>query len=298
MSPQRKSNTTDTGERDTWERLANGLGWFSIGLGLSELIAPGPMANFIGVRNSGSNRSVLRAYGMREIAAGIGILMEERPAGWLWARVAGDLLDFGSLASSVASSGSSARRLARSMGAVAGVTALDFYCASQMDRLPQNRLEQDRQSKRASNAAVITIDGLPDDLYQRLREFMRSRGQGGESRIFTSGAEISEDPDRHTLRWRARPVAGIAISGNVRFEPAPANRGTIVFAELESPGGPSIRMVARIAGKLFGIAGSELLQNELRKFKQLVETGEIATSNISAETTQQESPRPSELAHV
>ena len=290
MSPQRKSNGNDP-----WERLANGLGWFSIGLGLSELIAPGPMANFIGVRNSGSNRSVLRAYGAREIAAGIAILVQERPSGWLWARVAGDLLDFGSLASSVASSGSSAGRLARSMGAVAGVAALDFYCASHMDRLPQSRMNQDQQSQRASNAAVITIEGSPDDLYRRLHEFMRSRADSGESRIFTSGAEISEDPGSHTLRWRARPISGITVAGNVRFEPAPANRGTIVFAELESP---SNGMVARVAGKLLGIAGSELLQNELRKFKQLVETGEIATSDMAPEPGQQESRQPREFAHA
>jgi hypothetical protein len=120
MSPQPGSDTNDN-----WERLAKGLGWFSIGLGLSELIAPGAMADFVGVRNSSGNRSVLRAYGMREIAAGIGILMQERPVGWMWARVAGDLLDFGSLAASVGSRASNGGRLAGSMGADAGVTSLD-----------------------------------------------------------------------------------------------------------------------------------------------------------------------------
>jgi hypothetical protein len=290
MSPQRTSNTNDN-----WERLANGLGWFSIGLGLSELFAPGAMANFIGVRNSGSNRSVLRAYGMREIAAGIGILTQQRPAGWLWARVAGDMLDIGSLAAAVNSSGSSGGRLARSMGAVAGVTALDFYCASQMDRLPQNRVEQDQQSKRASNAAVITIDSSPEELQRRLRDFIRSRGEGGESRIFTSGVQVSEDAGTQRLRWSARPMAGVAVAGNVRFESAPANRGTIVYAELESP---SSGMVARIAGKLFGIAGSELLQNELRKFKQLVETGEIAVSAATSESGIHEAQPPREVAHA
>jgi uncharacterized membrane protein len=294
MSPQRKSNTNDN-----WERLANGLGWFSIGLGLSELIAPGPTAKFIGVRNSSSNRSVLRAYGMREIAAGIGILMQERPVGWLWARVAGDLLDFGSLAASIGSSGSSGGRLARSIGAVAGVTALDFYCASQLDRLPQSRAEQDQQSSRASNVAVITIDRPADELYRQLREFMRTRGEGGESRIFTSGVEITEDPTAQKLRWRGRPMRGVAIAGNVRFEPAPANRGTIVRAEVEPPStGPAGRMVASVAGRLMGLAGGELLQNELRKFKQLAETGEIAASDATVEMGMHEAQPPRELAHA
>lgn len=295
MNPERTSRRERTSRNDNWERLANGLGWFSIGLGLSELISPGSMADFIGVRNSGGNRSVLRAYGAREIAAGIGILLQERPAGWLWARVAGDLLDLGSLASSIGSSGSSAGRLARSIGAVAGVAALDFYCASQLDRLPASRIEQDRQSIRASNAAVITIDRSSADLYRQLGDFMRARAEGGESHIFTSGIEITEDAASQRLRWRARPLRGVAIAGNVRFEPAPANRGAVVRAELESP---SSGVVARVAGKLLGLAGGELLQNELRKFKQLVETGEIATSDATVETAPHEAQPPRELAHA
>ncbi|HWD97532.1 MAG TPA: hypothetical protein VG345_00785 [Bryobacteraceae bacterium] len=292
MSTQLQSHANN--KNDAWERLANGLGWFSIGLGLSELIAAGPMANFIGVRNSSSNRSVLRAYGVREIGAGIGILAQQRPAGWLWARVAGDMLDIGSLASAVTSGGSKGGRLARSIAAVAGVTALDFYCASQMDRLPQSR-GQDEQSRRASHAALITIDRPAADLYRQMREFMRTRGQGGESRVFTSSVEIAEDPGNQRLGWRARPAAGITVSGTVRFEPAPANRGTIVKAELDSP---LTGAAGRVAGKLVRLAGGELLQNELRKFKQLVETGEIATSEATAETGIHEAQPPRELAHA
>jgi uncharacterized membrane protein len=209
--------------------------------------------------------------------------------------VGGDLLDLGSLASSLGSRGSSGGRLAGSIGAVAGVTALDFYCASQLDRLPRSRAEQDQQSIRASNSAVITIDRPADELYRRLRDFMRTRGEGGESRIFTTGVEITEDPAGQRLRWRARAMKGVAIAGAIRFEPAQANRGTVVRAELESP---STGMVARVAGKLLGIAGGELLQNELRKFKQLVETGEIAISDATAEAGVHEAQPPQELAHA
>src|SRR5579883_2330486 len=49
------------------ERLANGLGWFSIGLGLAEVIAPGALAQLIGVPETDNSRKVLRAYGLREI---------------------------------------------------------------------------------------------------------------------------------------------------------------------------------------------------------------------------------------
>ena len=83
------------------ERLANALGWFSIGLGLAEVATPGKVAELIGVRNQDRTRAVLRAYGLREIAAGIGILTRPQPAGWVWGRVAGDLLDLSSLGSAL-----------------------------------------------------------------------------------------------------------------------------------------------------------------------------------------------------
>src|SRR5690349_17261487 len=81
----------------TEQRLANGLGWFSIGLGLAELAAPRQVARLIGARDEDNTRTVLRAYGVRELAAGFGILSQTSPTGWLWGRVAGDMLDLASL---------------------------------------------------------------------------------------------------------------------------------------------------------------------------------------------------------
>src|SRR5438270_8226586 len=62
--------------------MARGLGWFSIGLGLAELLAPRTMSDLTGVRNT----RLLQCYGLREIATGLGILDSNQPAGWLWAR--------------------------------------------------------------------------------------------------------------------------------------------------------------------------------------------------------------------
>src|SRR5579884_2626028 len=73
--------------------LARFLGYFSIGLGLAELLAPRTMSRLTGVRQQG----LLQVYGVREIACGIGILASSRPTEWLWARVAGDALDLGAL---------------------------------------------------------------------------------------------------------------------------------------------------------------------------------------------------------
>src|SRR5919107_1952363 len=78
------------------EQLARGLGWFSIGLGLAELLAPRGVAKVAGMR--GGNTALIRLFGLREIASGVAIFTQgRRPAGALWSRVVGDALDLACL---------------------------------------------------------------------------------------------------------------------------------------------------------------------------------------------------------
>src|SRR4051812_33403337 len=97
--------------RDPDQRLARSLGWFSIGLGATEILAPGVVARISGAPDNTRARAVIRTYGGREIAQGIAILSSmPRPAGWMWGRVAGDVLDIGSVAVGMLSSGGSVPR--------------------------------------------------------------------------------------------------------------------------------------------------------------------------------------------
>ncbi len=110
------------------ETIARGLGWFSIGLGLLEVAAPRRLCETLGLeRQSG----LLQAHGVREILAGLGILAAERPATWLWARVAGDALDLATLAPGLRESNRQRSIAAAAAAAVAGITLLDIYCAVQ-----------------------------------------------------------------------------------------------------------------------------------------------------------------------
>ncbi len=63
--------------------LARFLGWFSIGLGLTELLCHRPLSRMIGVDN---HPTLMPLLGMREIASGIGILAEGRPTEAVWSR--------------------------------------------------------------------------------------------------------------------------------------------------------------------------------------------------------------------
>lgn len=107
--------------------LTTFLGVFSIGLGLWEVLSPRSVAAATGVRFPG----LLRAYGAREIGAGLGILTADRPAGWLWARVAGDVLDLATIAAAYYQAAAADRAKAvAAAAAVAGVTALDVIAAT------------------------------------------------------------------------------------------------------------------------------------------------------------------------
>jgi hypothetical protein len=125
-----ESATESTAESTTDRRLARALGWFSIGLGLAEVFAPRQVARLTGIE---SGPTLVRSFGMREISAGVGILTGRKTDRWLWARVAGDGTDLAVLAQGLSNSRRRGRA-AIALAAVAGVTALDIYCARRLAR--------------------------------------------------------------------------------------------------------------------------------------------------------------------
>jgi hypothetical protein len=106
--------------------ITRGLGWFSIGLGLAEMLMPRTLSKQLGMQ---AKESLLRFYGAREMATGIGILTSGNPAPWLWGRVGGDALDLATLATGLDEHNPCKGNVAISLAVVAGVTALDVVCA-------------------------------------------------------------------------------------------------------------------------------------------------------------------------
>jgi hypothetical protein len=119
--PDRSLSATD--------RIARGLGWFSIGLGLAELIAPGKLSRALGLEG---RERLLQAYGGREIGAGIWAL-SDTPAPAIWSRVAGDIVDLATLAAGLREGDDEQRRNAWiALAAVAGITAVDILTAASL----------------------------------------------------------------------------------------------------------------------------------------------------------------------
>jgi hypothetical protein len=109
------------------DTLARGLGWFSIGLGLAEVLAPRSLTRALGF--NGQERLV-QAYGLREIATGVAILAAKDPTPWIWGRVGGDALDLATLAGGFHEDNRQKGNVGLALGAVAAVSAVDIYCAS------------------------------------------------------------------------------------------------------------------------------------------------------------------------
>ena len=109
--------------------LARSLGWFSLALGAAEMIAPRALARWLGMEGS---EPLFRAYGIREVATGVGILASEEPTAWMWGRALGDLLDLATLSRGINTSNGRNANVGLAIAAVAGVLAVDVACAQSL----------------------------------------------------------------------------------------------------------------------------------------------------------------------
>jgi hypothetical protein len=110
-------------ERD----LVRFLGWFSVGLGAVELLAPRLITRTLG---TGDRPTLVRtAYGLREIGTGIGLLTTTNPAPFLWARIAGDAVDLATLGAAHSRANQKRAMVGVAAAAVGAITVLDVLFA-------------------------------------------------------------------------------------------------------------------------------------------------------------------------
>ena len=104
------------------DRLARALGWSSIALGAVELLAAGRLARSIGLEEK---EGLIRAYGARELASAMPTLSVDKTVG-LTARIAGDVLDLGTLATALHRDNPKRHNAALATAIVVGITVLDL----------------------------------------------------------------------------------------------------------------------------------------------------------------------------
>jgi uncharacterized membrane protein len=282
-------NLRDRADRETINRS---LGLFSLGLGLAQLLAPRAVGRAIGV---GDRPVAMRLCGAREVVSGLGLLSGRAPAAFAMSRVVGDAMDLALLGSSLGSPRANRNRIAAAATAVAGVTAVDLY-ASKLD------VEETRRQARHDQPVSVSliVNAPPERLYEfwrkldNLPRFMKhlesievkdervSRwvavGPGGARVQWES--EITDDRPNELISWRTRPGSQVNHRGSVRFAPASGGRGTLVRVEMihgAVQGAVNGGLRARIT-KLLGAAPEVVIREDLRRFKQLIETGEVPTT--------------------
>jgi uncharacterized membrane protein len=274
-------------------RAARALGGFGLALGALQLAAPHAFARWIGAPGAAT---AVRAVGLRELASGLGILRAQRPLPWLGARGAGDLLDLVLLALAARSAGARPTRLALAAAAVLGVAALDTAATARAGLHPRARPRQPLAAGRVPVEAHQTIRRPPADCYDawrhpaRLPAFMGhverideiderrwhwvAKGPAG-TRV-SWDAEIVADAPGRGLAWRSLPGSTVSHAGAIRFDEAAGGRGTVVRLRM-AVHPPAGELGARLA-VLFGASPWQAAREDLRRFKRLLETGEIPTT--------------------
>ncbi len=204
------------------------------------------------------------------------------------ARVGGDALDLALLGAGLASGKNQRGRVLAATAAVAGVTALDVFCRRQLSGATE-------RSNTVNTIQNVAVNRSPEECYQfwrnleNLPRFMQHvesvrklderrshwvvKGMGGTTLEWD--AEITDDTPNEEIAWRSLEGADVDHSGWVRFERGPAGHGTFVkaYIDYEPPAGKAGAMIA----KLFGKEPGQLVKGDLRRFKNVLETGEIPT---------------------
>jgi uncharacterized membrane protein len=287
-------------------RTARLLGLASTGLGVAMLRDPQGVARASGVDDSDTATSVITAVGARELLHALPLLAG-RP-GWAWTRVAGDAMDLTAMGRALADRrGDRYRRLRTATIAVGGLALLDVLTAVRSSRTraegPLADLPTTAPWKSAVEvSAATTVNKPPAEVYRYWRDLehlptfmahvrsVRTLDGGTRShwvaeapgrRTVEWDAEVVEDRPGRLIRWRSEPGADIANTGSVEFTPAPGGRGTEVRVRLAyaQPGG----RVGKAVAKLLGEAPDQQIRDDLSRFKQVLETGQVVRSEGSPE---------------
>jgi uncharacterized membrane protein len=275
-------------------RMAKRLAWFSVALGTAELCAPRLLASLAGARvGRRTSMTGVRLLGLREIASGVGILAQRNPAPWLWARVAGDVMDLAVLGRTLAEPRADRARTMTAIASVVGVTAMDLKSAIDLTR---NGVDAAPAGIHVLSA--ITVNRPREEVYlfwrdlEHLPLFMshlesvevrgsRStwRAKGLAGLTFEWDAELVADRPNEIISWRSCEGADVPNQGSVRFLDAPGGRGTEVRVELRYD--PPAGKIGATFAKLFGKEPGQEIAGDLRRFKQVIETGEVLHSDAS-----------------
>lgn len=272
--------------------FARALGWVSLALGTAQLAAPGAVSRLSGVDDSPAAKWITRLAGGREMLHAALLLGGRTPARWAWTRVAGDALDLTLLGTALARrKGGRRRRAAAATAAITGITALDLLCAlrgSPPGRGPL-RLHASITINRPRQEVYLfwrNLENLPafmvhlESVHAVGARHSRWRAKGPMTDVEWE-AEIVDDREGELIAWSSVGDSAVTTSGTVAFTDGPDGRGTVVDVDMEYtvPG----RALGAAVAKMVGEHPDQQIRDDLRRLKQVMETGEVVRSEGSPE---------------
>lgn len=149
-------------------------------------------------------------------------------------------------------------------------------------------------------SASVTVRRSPEELYEFWRDFTRlpqimtsikavEKLPDGRTHwqaetplggVYEWGAEIVEDVPGERISWRAVEDADVPQTGEIRFVPGPADRGTQVELSMRYQLPHGLLSAAPLG--FVNALSREAVREDLRHFKQVMEAGEVPTGSIHA----------------
>jgi uncharacterized membrane protein len=211
-------------------------------------------------------------------------------------------------------------RLAAATAAVAGVTILDIVASQRLTRSRGGVSIGTRRHRREFRVQkAITINRPPEEVYRfwrilenlpRFMAHLQSVRELDDRRSYWKAhaplgltaewtAEIVEERPNQLISWRSVEDSQVPNSGTVRFVRAPGDRGTEVHLDIRYD--PPAGSVGATIAKLFGEEPSQQVDGDLRRLKQVLETGEVVHSDASIHRglhpARPPAEAPSQVAH-
>ena len=245
-------------------RLADALGWGSSVLGAPMIVAPRRFLRAIGVEEDPKTVRWTLAVGAREHLATLNVIANRQRRIGMWSRVAGDTMDLTLLVQAHRHRCRDANRLRGAMGIVGTLMLLDLYAAIRLSRAEGVHVSAGDDSEG---------EGADHDT------------GGGPTRVRTAiTVARPADEVRSAFRefdWTAFEPAALEEAGEVRIVAAPGDRGTELHLDHEPKpaGGAPGALLAKVAGR----SPDQTINDELRRFKALIETGVVPQSETSPE---------------
>lgn len=274
-------------------RYSDAIGLLGLGLGMFGLLAPGRVARLLGAKDCAGTRRMIALASLGQVTAGVGALTQRRLGPWLWTRVASDTLDLAMITHATHLGALPLRRAVLAGTGFAGVALLVARTSLQTAKLAPNV-----SARSFSLNVAITIQRTPHEVYHAWRDlqsFPRFMShvesvqlEGGSVRFrarLPAGVplewevKLTDDIAGSRISWESTPESALRNHGTVTFVPAPGNRGTEMRVSLhyEPPAGA----LGQAFMKLSGALPREQIRADLRRFKQILETGSVMHSDAS-----------------